>query len=94
MLNGRVDRNQKEIVTGLRRCGYSVAVTSNVGKGFPDIVCGVANKNFLFEIKDGEKPKSKKKLTEAEEKFFESWNGQVSIIESLDDAIIFINQNK
>jgi len=45
----RVDANQKEIVTMLRRMGYSVAVTSDCGKGFPDIVVGRSGKNYLFE---------------------------------------------
>ena len=90
----KVDANQKKIVEQLRRCGFSVAHTHTIGKGFPDIICGSQNKNFLFEIKDGGKTKSQKKLTEDEEKFFQSWNGQISIIETIEDALLIINQNK
>ena len=36
----RTDENQIEIVKTLRQTGISVAVTSNLGDGFPDIVTG------------------------------------------------------
>ena len=35
---GRVDANQTKVVDHLRRAGLSVAVTSGVGNGFPDLV--------------------------------------------------------
>jgi Holliday junction resolvase len=91
-IRARVDDNQKKIVEQLRRCGYSVYCTHAVGKGFPDIVVGAANRNYLFEIKDEKKTASQKKLTEHEEKFFQTWSGQVSIIESAEDALLIIKQ--
>ena len=83
----RVDANQNEIVTMLRKMGYSVAITSECGKGFPDFVVGRSGKNYLFEIKDGRKPKSAQKLTDAEQQFADSWKGQYTVITCLDDAI-------
>lgn len=83
----RVDANQNEIVTMLRKMGYSVAITSDCGKGFPDIVVGRSGRNYLFEIKDGNKPKSAQKLTEAEQQFADAWKGQYNVISCLDDAI-------
>jgi Holliday junction resolvase len=83
----RVDANQNEIVTMLRKMGYSVAITSDCGKGFPDIVVGRSGKNYLFEIKDGNKPPSAQKLTDAEQQFADAWKGQYNVITCLDDAI-------
>ena len=83
----RIDSNQNEIVTMLRKMGYSVAITSDCGKGFPDIVVGRSGRNYLFEIKDGSKPKSAQKLTDAEQQFSDAWKGQYNVITCLDDAI-------
>jgi len=81
----RTDDNQQLIVKQLRQLGCSVAVTSMIGKGFPDLVLGHQNKNYLIELKDGNKTKSRKTLTEDEAKFFNDWKGQVDKCESLDD---------
>lgn len=87
----RTDANQPEIIKGLRACGCSVWDTSGVGNGFPDIVVGRAGYNWLFEIKDGAKPPSKRKLTPCEKAFFASWRGSVAVVKSLDEAIQMIN---
>ena len=84
-VRGRIDDNQKEVVSQLRKLGVSVAITSMLGKGFPDLVLGHQNKNYLIELKDGSKTKSRKTLTEDEAKFFNDWRGQVDKCESLDD---------
>ncbi len=84
---GKIDANQKQIVSNLRRLGYSVYSTASLGDGFPDIIVGIKNQNFLFEIKDGTQVKSKQKLTELEQKFFDSWKGQVSKIGSLEEIL-------
>lgn len=86
-LRARVDGNQKELVKQLRAIGCSVAVTSQLGKGFPDIVVGYRGVNYLCEIKDPAKPPSNRKLTEAEDKFSVEWRGQYCIIESLEDFL-------
>ena len=86
----RVDANQKQIVESLRKIGCSVTVLSMVGKGCPDILVGKDGKNFLFEIKDGEKVPSQKKLTPDEVKFRDNWRGQVDIVESINDAVAII----
>lgn len=87
----RTDENQKEIVSIFRSLGASVQVLSDLGKGCPDIVIGIFGKNYLVEIKNGKKPPSGQRLTEAEQVFFDSWKGQVCIIKSLDEAVNFIN---
>lgn len=87
---GRVDANQKKITEQLRRCGFSVTVTSSMGKGFPDLVVGAKSKNFLFEIKDPDQPPSKRLLTKDEDLFKQSWKGQYDVIETIDDILKII----
>lgn len=88
----RIDENQNRIVKALRRCGFSVAITSQVGRGFPDIVVGSRGRNFLLEIKDGEKIPSKQKLTDDERQFHEAWEGQIDTVKSVDEALEVIQQ--
>ena len=90
----RTDSNQTEIVTALRKLGCSVAITSHVGKGFPDIVVGWKGRNFLFEIKDGSQVPSRRKLTPDEQKFHEFWFGDIKVVESVDDALRFVGAIK
>lgn len=91
---GRIDANQNEIVKQLRNLNISVAITSSLGNGFPDLVLGYKNKNYLIELKDSKKPKSQKLLTELERKFFNEWNGQVSKCESLTNILEVIDYEK
>lgn len=86
----KVDANQKEIVKALRDKGMSVLIMSSLGKGAPDIAVGAKGMTFFFEIKDGKKCKSAKKLTECEQLFFDNWKGHVAIIESLEDVDEFV----
>ena len=88
----KIDDNQNEIVKQLRRIGCSVAITSMVGKGMPDLLIGFRKKNFLFELKDGNKSESRKRLTPDEEKFFNTWQGQISKVESFEEILKIIQQ--
>ena len=55
----RVDANQAGLIAAARKMGCSVADTSRLGAGFPDLVIGLAGKggrvNLLVEVKDGRK---------------------------------------
>lgn len=86
----RIDTNQPEIVQALRDVGASVAITSMVGAGFPDIVVGYRDHNYLIEIKDGSKPPSRRKLTKDEQAFFDTWRGTVYIAKDVDEALEII----
>jgi len=86
----KIDTNQNDIVKHLRKCGASVHITSMLGGGFPDLVVGVGGKNFLIELKDGDKTESRKRLTPDEVKFFDRWNGQVNKCETLEDIFKII----
>jgi len=77
----KVDVNQPEIVKRYRDYGCSVAITSMLGKGFPDIIVARNSKTILVEIKDGSLPPSKRRLTKDEQKFRDSWKGCCLIIE-------------
>ena len=83
----RVDDNQAQIVAELRQCGVTVQHLHMVGQGCPDIMCGWHNRTYVFEIKDPDKPPSKRRLTEDEEKWHEEWGGQVDIILTTEDAL-------
>lgn len=92
MFPKRVDHNQKEIVDVFRKLGISVLLLSSVGKGCPDICLGYNGKCYLVEIKNGKKPPSHQKLTDAEKLFFESWKGHCVVINSLDNALHFAKE--
>ena len=88
--HGKSDSNQPAIVKALRDMGASVLVMSALGNGAPDICVGYRGVNFLFEIKDGEKPPSQRKLTPDEIDFRNAWNGHAQVVNSLEDAISII----
>jgi hypothetical protein len=82
----RTDANQTEIVEAIRKTGASVAITSMVGGGFPDLVVGFRNKTFLFEVKDPSKPPSQRQLTPAQQEFHKLWYGHVKVIHIAEEA--------
>ena len=82
----KVDANHVEITAALRGIGATVKPTHQL-KGFVDLVVGFRGKNYLFEIKDGSKPPSARKLTGKEQEFHDTWNGSVCIVESVQDAL-------
>ena len=81
----RTDDNQQQIVKQLRKLGCSVAITSMIGKGFPDFIVGYKGRNYMIELKDGKRKPSEKGLTMDEAKFFTAWSGQIDKCESLDE---------
>ncbi len=86
----KIDDNQNLIVKQLRKCGVSVAITSMVGNGFPDLIIGRAGRNYMIELKDGKKTESRKQLTKDETKFFDTWSGQINKCESFDQIATII----
>ena len=83
----RVDSNQRAIVEGLRKAGYSVWITSALGKGAPDLVVGKGGCNWLVELKDGSLPPSRRKLTIDETCWHLQWRGQVDVANTLEEAL-------
>ena len=71
----------------LRRVGASVQSLASVGRGCPDLLVGYYDRLFLFEIKDGAKPPSARKLTPDERAWHDRWCTPVHIVCSVDDAL-------
>ena len=88
MRHGRTDANQKEIVKALRDVpGCSVEVLCDVGGGVPDLLIGIRNRNFLLECKDGNKPPSKRKLTDDQIVWHRDWQGQKAVVKNIEEAL-------
>ena len=88
----RIDDNQNQIVQALRAIGATVRVVTQ-GNGLPDLLVGFRGNTILMEVKDGEKPPSARKLTEAEQKFFDEWRGGLLVVvNSIDEAIAVLKR--
>jgi Holliday junction resolvase len=83
----RIDANQNEIVDALRKCGATVRVITQ-GDGIPDLLVGYNGETILMEVKDGQKVPSARKLTEAEQDFFNKWTGGLLVVvNSVEEAL-------
>lgn len=83
-----VDANQGDIVDALRKAGASVEPKlARVGEGVPDLLVGIRGVTTVFEIKDGSKIPSKRKLTDDEKKWHDAWRGSKFVIESVEQAL-------
>lgn len=90
-LIARIDDNQAEIVGVLREAGARVFCTHQLGQGFPDLLVGWQGVLMLLEIKDGDKPPSKRKLTPDEQAFFAAWAGYpVHVVENPLQALVLL----
>ena len=88
----RVDYNQSVIVESLRKAGAYVRIVT-MGDGVPDLLVGYKGFTLLLEVKDGDKPPSQRKLTEAEQKFFDEWTGGLlAVVESVEDALAILKR--
>lgn len=87
----KVDENQSEIVRALRLIGCSVQTLHTVGEGCPDLLVGCNGFNLLVEVKDGNKPPSKRTLTPDQIIWHDAWRGQVQVIKSVDHALRMVN---
>lgn len=79
----RKDANQSEIVDALRKAGCSVEVMHEPC----DLLVGIAGRNVLLELKDGNKPPSARKLTGAQIRFRQLWRGQYAVVENAAQAL-------
>ena len=88
----RTDDNHRAVVDELREAlpEATVCDLSGAGKGVPDLLIGYAGRNYLVELKDGNKPPSRRELTEAQQTFHGQWQGQVCIATTAANAIAAI----
>ncbi len=90
----KVDANQAEIVSACRDFGASVACLHTVGKGVPDLLIGIDGINLLFEVKDGGKPISQRRLTIDQVSWHANWCGTVYVVESVERALEILTHAK
>ena len=80
--------NQSKINDNVRAHSSMFHDTGSLGGGFPDLVVGYRGVLYLLEVKDGNKPPSKRRLTPDEQKFFNDWAGYpVHVVNSTEEAI-------
>lgn len=87
----KIDRNQPEIVSVLRRLGASVQPLHMVGQGCPDLAVGWRGENLFLEIKDGLLVPSKQRLTDDEARWHSEWKGKVLIVRSVSDVLALLS---
>jgi hypothetical protein len=84
----KTDANHREVVRALRKAGISVHSTASMGKGFPDLACGLNGVVCLLEIKDGSLPASARGLTADERAWHTNWRGHVATVNSPSEAVL------
>ena len=87
----RSDDNQTEIVKTFRMLGWYVLIISQLDNCC-DIMVSKHGHTIAVEIKDGNKPPSKRKLSAGEEKFRDEWKGHWELVESIDDVLKLNNE--
>jgi len=81
--DARTDKNQSEIVRGLKEACRSVVLLHRVGGGVPDLLVGFKGKMWLLEVKI-----EKGKLNDLQQDFFDTWRGpRPVVVRNLDDAL-------
>ena len=87
----KVDANQAQIVSALRAAGATVQSLAAVGKGVPDLLCGIGGKTVLIECKDGRRPPSERQLTPDQIEWHVEWRGgPCVVVSSVDEALAAI----
>lgn len=85
----KVDANQDQVVSALRAAGASVQSLAAIGKGCPDLLAAKGGEMFLFEVKHG-----KGKANEMQVKWHISWNADVHVVYTPEDALRVIGAVK
>lgn len=87
MRRAKVDINQKQIVGELRSIpGVTVTHLHGVAMGCPDILVGYRGVNYLIEVKS-EWAKPGKALTELQQRWHDTWQGQKAVVWSAGEAM-------
>lgn len=87
----KIDANQPEIVSALRKVGATVVTLAAVGKGVPDLLVGFRQSTYLLEVKDGQKPPSDRQLTPDQIDWHVSWTGgPCAVVSCVGEALSFI----
>jgi len=82
------DANHSQIRDLLRQLGCVVADTSDVGRGFPDLLVKTRlGRVFLVEVKNPDRPKGRRKLDGQQAEVAALWGESYRVIETEADAI-------
>jgi hypothetical protein len=85
----RRDDNEKEIIAAMRAEGAYVKQIND--EGLFDLLVSHRGETLLVEVKDGAKPPSARRLTDAEQKFHDEWPGDnLYIVNSVEEAIALL----
>ena len=85
----RRDANEQEVIVALRNAGAYVKQIND--EGFADLLIWFRGRCLIVEVKDGKKPPSARKLTEAEQKFHDEYPGDnLFIVNSAEDALAIL----
>jgi Holliday junction resolvase len=88
MRAAKIDANHTQVVQALRAAGATVQSLAAVGKGVPDLLVGFQGKTILLEVKDGRKPPSERRLTEAQLEWHGAWRGgPLAVVDGPDAAL-------
>lgn len=90
----RVDANHNAVVEALQRIGCRVQSLAAVGRGVPDLLVGTPDGRLvLFEVKDGTKPPSERRLTADQESWHATWRRwPVYVVNSAKEAVDAVSE--
>lgn len=85
----RRDAGEQDIIKAMREVGAYVKVIND--EGLFDLLVSYRGKTLMIEVKDGTKPPSARRLTDAEQKFHDEWPGSdLYIVNSVDEALALL----
>jgi hypothetical protein len=85
----RRDANEGDIIKAMRAEGAYVKVIND--EGLFDLLVSYRGKTLMIEVKDGAKPPSARRLTDAEQKFHDEWPGSdLYIVNSVEEALALL----
>lgn len=84
------DDNERQIVDALR--GIGAAVTQVDAKGVPDLLVSYRGHWCVLEVKDGNKPPSRQRLTPEQEAWRDQQRAPVPVVTTVEDAIAWVIQ--
>jgi hypothetical protein len=85
----RRDNGEQDIIKAMRGEGAYVKVIND--EGLFDLLVSHRGQTLLIEVKDGAKPPSARRLTDAEQKFHDEWPGSdLYIVNSVEEAIALL----
>lgn len=88
--NAQTDKNQPEIVEGLRKAGFAVLLLHRVGEGIPDLLVSSTEDMWLMEVKTEEG-----ELNDKQKDWFRKWKGKKPyIIRNLEQALYITSKGR